>query len=347
MSQQTLNPIDRHHTLSLQEKVLAEGMYRGMGSRTVDYVLEPDGSRTMTRLDLTNAQVPALVERFRRDPKESLGTARESLFAIMRDTRLDGHTRRDRLDRYLDAYISLNLRLDRAAFPEDGPGVVHRGVPDYLPDGFTDMGSDSSVQVGGRYREQIVLDKVGVFNRYRSDIMKIFASPYVAEADNDTRKRMIIAQLMMDTYYKMPYTYSSESELSRQLGGGRVNISEMHEGVCRHQAMTLQALAQFFGISTRLFKNDISTQRSDGTWSSPGKHAANLLRINGRWSLIDATQPDQKDDGSGIARWKPGTFRIDGPPLNGEERVYEGVLAHSKVRKRYRSRSDSYWRIER
>lgn len=347
MSAQQQETLGNTPRLTLQERALATGMLHHIGDAALNYTVAADGALSHQNPEFTGGNFAQLTEKFRADPKEPLGWARESLFAIGQDTRLSADKRKDRLGRYLDAFCKLNLKLDHAVFPPSEPGKVHKGVPDYLPDGFIDMGSDPTLREDKRSREQIMLDKAEVFKKYRKDILEIFSNPMIAKSDNDTKKRLIVTHLMLGIYTRMPYAYDDKGRPANNLGGGKVAISSLSEGVCRHQAFAFQTLAQFFGISSRLFKNKISSQRQDGTWSYPEAHVANLVRINGKWFVADVTQPDRVNDGKGNVEWRPGVFKIAQPPKQGEEPLYEGTLKYSGKKKRYQTRTNSYWRVER
>ena len=52
------------------------------------------------------------------------------------------------------------------AFPPN-PGQVKKGVPDYIPDGLSDMGSDDEVNPAARSREKIRIDKQKIFEQIR------------------------------------------------------------------------------------------------------------------------------------------------------------------------------------
>ena len=190
------------------------------------------------------------------------------------------------------------------------------------------------------------LGKAGVFKKYRADILEILSVPKIMNANNDDRKRLIMSALAGIVYAKLPYAKDSAGKPIQNLGGGKVNLSTLDEGVCRHLAMTYQVLAQALGVSSRLFKNYESFGDGQGRYGSPEKHAANMVRVNGKWYILDATQPDWITLPNGTKQWRPGTLEIDRPPLKGQVRTYEGALKHSGRRKKYISNPESFYRID-
>src|SRR5262249_28399758 len=98
-----------------QEHVLAAAMLYQVGSTAVRYTLGPNGERFHSGA-VTPDDFNRLATAYAREPKEPLAWAREALFAISTDRRMSLVDRDSRLDRYLDAYSSLTLKLDHAAF---------------------------------------------------------------------------------------------------------------------------------------------------------------------------------------------------------------------------------------
>lgn len=143
--------------LNLQENALAFSMLHRVGDAAISFSITPDGTRQHQTPWLADGELDKLTHDFAKDPKESLAWARESLFNIYFDERLRKSERSRRLSRYLEAYNSLNLKLDHSAFPATERGKVFSGVPDYIPDGFVDMGGEGTLNPNLRMREQMIL----------------------------------------------------------------------------------------------------------------------------------------------------------------------------------------------
>ncbi len=316
--------------LTLQERVLAGAVLKRVGNATVNYALAANGDRIYNDAP-SDATVGTLVGQFQSDPKQALGYMRQNLLSIGQDKNLTPAERRDRLGRYFDAYSALTIRLDHAAFAENDNGNVHQGIPDYIPDGFIDMGGEPSVTPSLRHgREQIKVDKAAVYSRYRDTLLEILGTDYPDTSD-DRIKQRITRHLMKAVYYQLPYDHSphdSESESE-----GVVNLHEMTEGVCRHQALTYQVLAQACGLTSHLVKCHM-----DG-----GRHATNATRINHQWYFIDVTNPDYSTTADGARHWQPAAHKISGAPKAGER--YKLTNPHSKITHTYTIRNDMYWRM--
>lgn len=320
--------------LTVQENALAAAMAGHIGDVTLQYTVTPDGDRLHDTPRLQGGQFDTLVDDFRKDPKEALAWARESLLSIQDDTRLTAGERSKRLHRYLDAYCSLTLKLDHKAFPPTRYGQVQRGVPEYIPDGFADLGGEKSLDAAHRNREMISVNKYTIFERYKPVLKEIFSTDY-SQYSPDGKKQAMFTKLAQAVYFNLPYDHKDKA-----LGGGKVDLGGLSEGVCRHQAMTFQILAQAVGLTARVLKSNLS---ADGKYL--GRHAANMIRVNHKWYVLDATNPDYvTEDGRNI--WRPGIIRADRPPHPGESKLYEGTYKHNGKHHAWEARDDMYWIID-
>lgn len=325
-------------TLTFPEQVLGEAMLQKNGTAVVAYAL-----RDMYGLhwDDTsgNGDFNELVTAFEREPKESLAWARESLFAVPGDERLTPKQRERHLGRYIDAYFDLTIKLDHAAFPPTIPGVVRSGVPDYIPDGFVDLGGDRNLQTQLRSREKIVVDKREMFDRYREVVLSAFQDTKQQFPNNNTRQKLHMIDMVAEAvYYQLPYGYTKDYR-----GGGNINLSELPTGVCRHQALTTQVLLQAVGVTSRLIKCDARFNDNRGF----ERHAANLVRVNSQWALVDSTNPEYEQvRGRKILR--PSHYEISEPPTPSEPRKnYDVVSNYADGRRQYRvHQDDMFWVIQ-
>jgi hypothetical protein len=317
--------------LSVQEHALAAAMVHKVGNATLGFVLDQYGAPQHLIPKLTETNLTWLVRDFARDPKETLAWARESLFAINTDTRLSATVRRERLSRYIDAYSDLTIKLDHAAFPNTQPGVVQSGVPEYIPDGFVDMGRSRTTDPTHRDREQILVDKRAILTKYKPLLTEIFMTDYSAVTLGQ-KKRDMADKIAQAVYFSMPYS----TEAADNLGGGLVPLSQLSEGVCRHQGMVFQVLGQAVGLKMRQMKALLGNVY----------HSTDVMRIDGRWFLYDVTNPDYVINRGGEKEWRPGVYPIDGPPPRGAKKTYQVKAKHSGEEHTYIAHDDMFWFIE-
>ena len=316
------------YELSLQQRVLAWGMLRQVGNAATSFILDQNGIRRHQIPRLTAFDMERLEASFAIDPKESMAMARESLFAIYEDSRLDAPTRTDRLERYYDAYTELIIHLDHATFPPTPEGHVSVGLPVYIPDGFVDMGGDSSLVPDWRDREQIVVDKLGLLKKYKQFLIDVFSTDYESHTLS-YKKRHIVSRIALEVYRSLPYDHSD-----KYLGGGQVALSTLNEGVCRHQALVFEVLCQAAGIKSQILKTQM-----DGS-----RHAANAVRVDGVWYIVDATNPDYVLTSDGQYHWRPGAYAIGEYPCEpGKQHAVKEK--HSGREHVYSVHDDMYWRI--
>lgn len=320
--------------LTLQENAVANAMYQKIGDATVRFAIGEDGVRYHDNPVITDEQFDQLTDEFARNPKDSLAWARESLLAISTDERLDKEEKSERLDRYLDAYFDLTIKLDNAAFQATEPGEVRQGVPDYIPDGFVDMGGESELNPDFRGREQILIDKREVFDKYKPLMKNLFSRDY-GDRPLQEKKKMMVSALGRELYSVMKYD-DDLRDGAKDLGGKKVKLSSMDEGVCRHQGLVFQVLAQAAGLKTRVLKAYMDEER----------HSTNMLRLDGQWYIFDVTNPDYAIGGNGKKVWRPGAYKVDGPPPTRGTKKYDVKAKYSGREHTYVAHDNIYWHIE-
>ena len=286
----------------------------------------------------TNADDPYadLVESYAQDPKDALAVARESLLAIGSDRTLTSTEKDAQLDKGLSAFFDLTVKLDHAAFPATKPGEIEEGVPDYIPDGFVDMGKHRSTKPYERIepgdsspREQILVDKRAILEKYKPFLKDLMGRDF-SQLDLQTKKRRLATETAKEIYRSMQFNLAA----SENLGGGLVNLSTVPEGVCRHQGLTFQVLCQTLGLKSRLLKSYRDGER----------HSTNLLRIDEQWYIFDVTNPDYKRTPGGN-EWRPGAYKIDEPPVPNERKKYHVTGKFSGDDHTYVAHDNMYWRI--
>lgn len=105
-------------------------------------------------------------------------------------------------------------------------------------------------------------------------------------------KLAIIKAIASSVYSTMQYDYE-EKGVAHVNAGRVIGLHETFEdklAECRHHALYTQVLLQACGITSRLLKCDV-----DFGNGQLGAHAANIVRVNSKWYLLDATNPDSKD----------------------------------------------------
>lgn len=183
-----------------------------------------------------------------------------------------------RRDRYVKAAVELEILMDRKSWLDDGR--VHRGIPDYLMHGYTDMGGQASpTERAGR--EKIKVDKVRMVSR-------------LAECKRRGVTEGVDRDRLLEWYYDcvrrdIEFSESGVEQLSRDFGNESIVLSEYLEkglGVCRHLSIFFQLYLQEAGIDCHLVKGDLHF------YIFKGRHAWNLVRFGDRVVLVDVTHPN-------------------------------------------------------
>lgn len=318
-------------SLTLQQEALVFGMLHDTKT-TTDYSATPEGRMHNFRLEPNGFD--QLVAVFKTDPKRYLAQARQNLFAISSDPKLPPEKRQARLQRYVDAYLSLIPALDKKAFPP-APDHIQRNIPDYIPDGLTDMGSDPTLEPQARNREKIRVNKPELFKQAKQMLCEVFALNLGSD-DSDQAKMYLAQRVAHFVYTNMPYDYKNEvfRNPSRSVSLDRYFDAKLAQ--CRHHALYTQVLLQVFGLTSRLMKSDLSINGDN-----PTPHANNLVRINNSWYLLDTTNPESNNGRSQIFI-KP----LLEKDVNLNTGTYTWKLQSGNDTRTYISRNNMYWKIE-
>ena len=203
-------------------------------------------------------------------------------------------------------------------------------MPDYVPDLFVYLGGDRDLNPSSRYREQILVDKQNIIENYKPLLKQIFSFDY-SNFSLTNKKEHIVTWLAMQVFGSVPYDRSQKG--GKDLGGGIVPLSNLREGVCRHQGLVFQVLSQVFGIKTQLVKYHIDN----------GRHSMNSVRLDGTWYLLDVTNPDFVVDGNGNHIWRSAAFKLNKPPKPGH--IFRVKQRYSGVEHTYELHDDMYYFI--
>jgi len=256
------------------------------GRVTTHYTMDGSGTK-MLHFDRVQAiEMQDFFKQFRENPKQACAVARTNLLTLARDETLSEEQRKDRLKRYLQAYLELIPKLDRFAFPSDGGSSVMEGVPSYIPDGLSDMGGDREVNPQARIREKIRVDKQ---RSYEVAFSQLFDALWALrdsslDASSDAVKIFLAKYVMSSVFHAMPYDakkFGLENR-NRSVRIDELVTSPEPSSVCRHIAMETQIRLQALGLESRLLKCTLDDVA----------HVANILRVNGQWYLIDTTNPE-------------------------------------------------------
>lgn len=326
------SPEDDKTVLTLQEQVLVTGMLRQNTHATVNYTRMPDGQRI--HQGITPDDFSELVPVFRMNPFPFLAVARLNVLNIRNDQNLPYGDRNNRLHRYLDAYLALTVKLDRKAFPA-GRKVI-RGVPVYIPDGLSDMGTDPQTDPSHRTREKIRINKEEIYKKSRQFLHDLFSRELSYSFSISQWKRSAVLKVAQYVYNSMPYNYSGI--LHPEFSNRSIPITNLDLYTqCRHHALMTQVLLQTCGITSRLMKSELVI---DGNYLGP--HVNNLVRLEGQWYLLDTTNPTQNQAQKLEVFMRP----IPDKHIDLNEKTYRWSFNTPTGIRTYESRSDMHYRIQ-
>lgn len=184
-----------------------------------------------------------------------------------------------RQDRYIRAAVELEILMDEQNW-SNGDGRVYQGIPSYLMNGYTDMGTlPSPTERNGR--EKIKVDKKQMKDRLVE------------------RKREGLAVdepgiELLTRYYNavrrdIEFNEQGVDELSREYGNESIVLSEYLDkgmGVCRHLSIFFQLYLQEAGVESRVVKGNLRF------YVFQGRHAWNMVRMGDQVALVDVTHPN-------------------------------------------------------
>ena len=187
-----------------------------------------------------------------------------------------------RRDRYLHAAVELEILMDERNWAGE-VDKVFRGIPSYLMNGYTDMGTmPSPTERNGR--EKIKVDKVHLKDRLADCKRKGIAPP----GGMDELLRWYYRTVRND----IQFDELGVEKLSRDFGNESIVLSEYLDkgmGVCRHLSIFFQLYLQEAGISSRVVKGNLRF------YVFAGRHAWNLITLEKGVALVDVTHPNVKD----------------------------------------------------
>ncbi len=337
---------------SLQEKVLLKALIAYFENReerksalsiVIGYDLDSqERTRTHDVSNVTNEKINEIVTHHKQNPTEAALFLRQALTTIFNDPMISSTTKKtDRLTRYLQSSLTLQVKLDRLSFlPSDK--VINK-VPSYVPDGLSDMGGDPTINPSEREREKIRVDKAKIFSKYSAQLTKLYLEISNSKLDPDDLKiQGYIAERVSHMVYEaLPYDRQCRAGIEGAFLGRSIGVDDIHDkkmAVCRHHALETQVLLQAMGIQAQLFKCNV--QFGNGRF---GGHAANLVELDGEWFILDTTNPEAIDRSAKVYLKK-----IDGvtqnPYSDGEEHTYV-MDQNSDAQRTYVLRDKMYYRV--
>jgi hypothetical protein len=312
-----------------------------------DYILQyVAGKATIAEVDMD-----ALAQEYKRDPLAMIQKMQEKTLEKTLRMKHDANPEEEIKDT-IRGFLKAQLDLDNRAFlPDD---TVKQGVPAYLPDGFSDMGSDSEPDEAKRThkREKIRIDKEQMFENSIDILYSLFTTDLGPRVSSKARKTWMTDTISGYVHNKIKYDY--QHKLDRMHRGTRsINASEssfLELGVCRHHAIDTQVLLQSLGINSRLLKSNFRSADAPPSKALEA-HANNLVEIEGEWFLLDTTNTEFKGDGTDtqIVFRKPIPPVQDGILKNPNAYTWEPEKTQkdgTKKKRKYVSRNDDmYYRV--
>ena len=293
---------------------------------------------------LAEADRDILALEYRKNPLELIKKMRDKTAETALTMKKEGKTEAE-IKKYIGEYLQAQIYLDHKAFPPDD--VVRSGIPAYIPDGLSDMGSDKEVDEKKRGgREKIRVDKEKMFENSLDNFYTLFTTEFPPTLTQKDKEKKITEAVSRHIFNKIKYDY--QNDLAAIHGGNQsINIGQIEElnlGVCRHHALDTQVMLQALGIDSRLLKSDFV----DSKGNSLGAHANNLVHIEDQWYLLDTTNPEYSDDTAHTPTVfiKPLSEKII--DLNAKKYTWELPVTGpdgSKSKRKYVSRNNMFYRI--
>jgi len=262
--------------LSLQQKVLWYWALYNDDTSGISYQKDAAGTKSLSKTLRTKEEEIQLLKKFYDDPKTVLAYCRSTLKRIASDTKLSDTEKKERSERYIGQYLDFIIQLDKEAFVHD-PKKIYDWIPDYIPDGFVDMWSDYRLDTNFRNnREKIIVRKNDIFWKERELLYKILSSPSMSKKD-----------MISHIFYEVSKKEYNHNVAKNWLWWKSINLDKIIDDdllVCRHKALLFQILAQACWFTSRLLKCDVFFPPN-----TKGPHAANLIRLDNKRYLLDAT----------------------------------------------------------
>ena len=259
-------------------------------------------------------------------------SAINSLDEIKKDPESDN----SRLLRYFEAYKKLLTKLDKRAFTRSDTKIF-KGIPAYIPDGFSDMGGDSSLNDATRTREKQYVNKSKIFEKSNDFLTDLIAQKEPIASSQTVHK------IAHHVFTDMPYDHEGTAfkEFPAFNFGKSITLDDYLDknkpkAVCRNQALYTQVLLQSLGIKSRLLKCKIKFPSRRG-----GAHAANLIKGKDVWYLLDTSNPVMRNGEAKIS-----VTELEDKYININKQIYQWKIPTDKGDYVYTSRNNMFYRVK-
>lgn len=188
-------------------------------------------------------------------------------------------TEAGRKTRYLEAAVELEILMDQQNWGSDVE-KVYSGIPSYLMNGYTDMGTLPSPRLRNG-REKIKVDKSQMKKRLIQCKQEGLS---VTNSGVD-----LLARLYDWVRQDLEFNEKGVDALSKEFGNESIVLSEYLNkgmGVCRHLSILYQLYLQEAGIRSRVVKGNLTF------YIFSGRHAWNMVRLGEKTALVDVTHPN-------------------------------------------------------
>lgn len=311
--------------LSLQELVIGYAILNGDCTAATSYKTK-DGIRYHNKTLKSNSELGNLIKTFRDNPFKAISDSISTIEEIKRDSASNDN----RIIRYFEAYQDLLMKLDRVSFQRSESNVFS-GIPSYIPDGFSDMGSDSELDSKYRNREKQYISKKDFFKN-----SKRFLDSIVID-DEKIKSSGTIKKVVQHVQDKMPYDYVNNGSSFLGESVNMVDIVEGNKAVCRHQALYATVLLQTLGFNATLLKNHV-----DFTEGKFGSHVATLIKGQDSYFLLDVTNPVFKYNGKDELT----LVKLPEKDIDVNKKQYTWSIPTDKGNWIYKSRNNMFYRLK-
>lgn len=322
-------------TLTLQQRALWYWWLHCDLNALTSYHINNWWEKVLTKTLKTESEISNLFISYKDNPHKIAENMTRCLQKIvLNDNNQDNHDKKERLNRYYNQYIDLITQFDQIHFPHLWPQwAIYYWIPEYIPNWFVDFWSNKNVNTDTRnWREKLIINKNDFYQIHQNHIIKVL-SQWVSQKEIVWSTHNYIWELPVSKTPNNDFWWAS-IPLSE--------ISNNQEMVCRHKAMTMQLMMQFFWIESRLLKCDVRSEKSQQRWA----HAANLIKYDENRHLIDTIQSLQLSDwNSWLTNLKIKQQDIDLNNSIYNREITKKVIPTLKYEKKYRSRNNMYYQI--
>jgi len=322
-------------TLTLQQRALWYWWLHGDLNALTSYHINNGWEKVLTKTLKTESEISNLFISYKDNPNKIAENMIRCLQKIvLNDNNQWNHDKKERLNRYLKQYIDLITQFDQVHFPHLwSKWPVYQWIPNYIPNWFVDFWSNQNLNTDTRnWREKLIINKNDFYQIHQSHIINVL-SQWLSQKE--------IVWITHNYIWDLPVSKTPNNDFwwaSIPLS----EISDNQEMVCRHKAITMQLIMQFFWIESHLLKCDVRSEKSQERWA----HVANLIKYDENRHLIDTIQSLQLSDWkSWLTNLKIKQQDIDLNNLLYNREITKKIIPTLKYEKKYRSRNNMYYQI--